>query len=124
MISLTLENFKALSQKGNLIPVFKEIDLDYDNPLSILKKISSKEHCFLLESSDGPEKWSQYSFLGFDPTFIISSRNNEVRIKKKNESEKKLQKNIFLQLKEIMSEFKPVNIESLPRFYGDLVGFF
>jgi len=124
MISLTLENFKALSQKGNLIPVFKEIDLDYDNPLSILKKISSKEHCFLLESSDGPEKWSQYSFLGFDPTFIISSRNNEVRIKKKNESEKKLQKNIFLQLKEIMSEFKPVKIESLPRFYGGLVGFF
>ena len=73
MISLTLENFKALSKKGNLIPIFKEISLDYDNPLSILKKISSKKYCFLLESSDGPEKWSQYSFLGFDPNLIISS---------------------------------------------------
>ena len=48
MISLTLENFRALTRQGNLIPVFKEIDLDYDNPLSILKKISSKKHCFLL----------------------------------------------------------------------------
>ena len=73
MISLTLENFKALSKKGNLIPIFKEISLDYDNPLSILKKISSKKYCFLLETSDGPEKWSQYSFLGFDPNLIISS---------------------------------------------------
>ena len=55
MISLTLENFRKLSRKGNLIPIFKEVDLDYDNPLSILKKISNKEHCFLLESSAGPE---------------------------------------------------------------------
>ena len=78
MISLTLENFKALSKKGNLIPIFKEISLDYDNPLSILKKISSKKYCFLLESSDGPEKWSQYSFLGFDGRLkhIKSLRNN------------------------------------------------
>ena len=43
MISLTLENFRKLSRKGNLIPIFKEVDLDYDNPLSILKKISDKD---------------------------------------------------------------------------------
>ena len=101
MISLTLENFKALSKKGNLIPIFKEISLDYDNPLSILKKISSKKYCFLLESSDGPEKWSQYSFLGFDPNLIISSEKNKITIKSTNNKTTKLNGDIFVKLKEI-----------------------
>ena len=123
MISLTLENFKALSKKGNLIPIFKEISLDYDNPLSILKKISSKKYCFLLESSDGPEKWSQYSFLGFDPNLIISSEKNKITIKSTNKTTK-LNGDIFVKLKEIMGDFKPVIVDNLPRFYGGLVGFF
>ena len=124
MISLTLENFRSLSKKGNLIPIYKEIDLDFDNPLSILRKISSKKHYFLLESSAGPEKWSQYSFLGFDPKLIISSYKNKVIIKNKNKSIEKSSKNIFTKLKELMKEFKPVKVEGLPRFYGGLVGFF
>ena len=124
MISLTLENFKALSKKGNLIPIFKEISLDYDNPLSILKKISSKKYCFLLESSDGPEKWSQYSFLGFDPNLIISSEKNKITIKSTNNKTTKLNGDIFVKLKELMGDFKPVIVDNLPRFYGGLVGFF
>ncbi len=124
MISLTLENFKALSKKGNLIPIFKEISLDYDNPLSILKKISSKKYCFLLESSDGPEKWSQYSFLGFDPNLIISSEKNKITIKSTNNKTTKLNGDIFVKLKEIMGDFNPVIVDNLPRFYGGLVGFF
>ena len=124
MISLTLENFRALTRQGNLIPVFKEIDLDYDNPLSILKKISSKKHCFLLESSAGPEKWSQYSFLGFDPTLIISSDQNRVTIKSREGKVEKSNEDIFLKLKKIMQKFNPVRTNNLPRFYGGLVGFF
>jgi anthranilate synthase component I len=124
MISLTLENFRGLTRQGNLIPVFKEIDLDYDNPLSILKKISSKKHCFLLESSAGPEKWSQYSFLGFDPTLIISSDQNQVTIRSREGKVEKSNGDIFLQLKKIMQAFNPVKINNLPRFYGGLVGFF
>ena len=124
MISLTLENFRALTRQWNLIPVFKEIDLDYDNPLSILKKISSKKHCFLLESSAGPEKWSQYSFLGFDPTLIISSDQNQVTIKTREGKVEKSKEDIFLKLKKIMQKFNPVKINNLPRFYGGLVGFF
>ena len=78
MISLTLENFRRTLKDANLIPVFKEINLDYDNPLSILKKINKNRHCFLLESSNGPEKWSQFSFIGFNPKMIIKSYGNRI----------------------------------------------
>lgn len=124
MISLTLENFRAICKKGNLVPIYKEIDLDFDNPLSILKKISNKNHYFLLESAAGPEKWSQFSFLGFDPKLIVSSLKGEVTLKKRGEKSKKSQENIFKKLKEIMSKYKPVKVDGLPRFYGGLVGFF
>ena len=124
MISLAFKDFKSLTKKGNLIPIYKEIDLDFDNPLSILKKISSKKHYFLLESSAGPEKWSQFSFLGFDPKLIISSNKNKISIKHKNRKSEQVNENIFIKLKELMKEFKPVKVEGLPRFYGGLVGFF
>ncbi len=77
MISLNLENFKKHLKNANLVPVFKEIDLDYDNPLSILQKINKNKYCFLLESSNGPEKWSRFSFMGFNPKMIISSHGEK-----------------------------------------------
>ncbi len=124
MISLTLENFRRTLKDANLIPVFKEINLDYDNPLSILKKINKNRHCFLLESSNGPEKWSQFSFIGFNPKMIIKSYENRIETildtgKKTTETGSPIKK-----LKSIMSEFKAAKVENLPRFYGGLVGFF
>ena len=41
MISPTLESFKRKINSGNLIPIFKNIDIDIENPSLILKNISS-----------------------------------------------------------------------------------
>ena len=40
MISPTLENFKRKTSAGNLIPIYKKISLDFENPSLILKNIS------------------------------------------------------------------------------------
>ena len=124
MISLNLENFKKHLKNANLVPVFKEIDLDYDNPLSILQKINKNKYCFLLESSNGPEKWSRFSFMGFNPKMIISSHGEKINIIHNGNKEVHENGNPFKKLQEIMAEFKPAKVKSLPRFYGGLVGFF
>ena len=123
MISPTLESFKRKINSGNLIPVFKNIDIDIENPSLILKNISSEENIYLLESYEGPLKWSRYSFIGFNPKLIISSKKNRISIKQNNRT-KTINGDIFKEIKKIMKKYRPVASKSLPRFYGGLVGFF
>ena len=123
MISPTLESFKKKINSGNLIPIFKNIDINIKNPSLILKNISSEENIYLLESYEGPLKWSRYSFIGFDPKLIISSKKNRISIKQNNRT-KTINGDIFKEIKKIMKKYKPVASKSLPRFYGGLVGFF
>ncbi len=123
MISPTLESFKRKINSGNLIPIFKNIDINIENPSLILKNISSEENIYLLESYEGPLKWSRYSFIGFDPKLIISSKKNRISIKQNNRT-KTINGDVFKEIKKIMKKYKPVASKSLPRFYGGLVGFF
>jgi len=123
MISPTLESFKRKINSGNLIPIFKNIDIDIENPSLILKNISSEENIYLLESYEGPLKWSRYSFIGFNPKLIISSKKNRISIKQNNRT-KTINGDVFKEIKKIMKKYKPVASKRLPRFYGGLVGFF
>ena len=123
MISPTLESFKKKINNGNLIPIFKNIDINIENPSLILKNISSEENIYLLESYEGPLKWSRYSFIGFNPKLIISSKKNRISIKQNNRT-KTINGDIFKEIKKIMKKYRPVASKSLPRFYGGLVGFF
>ena len=112
MISPTLESFKRKINSGNLIPIFKNIDIDIENPSLILKNISSEENIYLLESYEGPLKWSRYSFIGFDPKLIISSKKNRISIKQNNRT-KTINGDIFKEIKKIMKKYKPVASKSL-----------
>jgi anthranilate synthase component 1 len=60
----SLEQFEALAQRGNLIPVAREILADLDTPLSLFRRLDDGRTSFLLESVEGGEKWARYSFLG------------------------------------------------------------
>jgi len=80
MIYPDLEGFKALSAKGNLIPVYGEILADTDTPVSAALKLGGTP-AFLLESVVGGEKWARYSFLGSRPSKVIKSWGKRVEIK-------------------------------------------
>ena len=93
MFKPSLEEFKKLSESGNLIPVYKEILADLDTPVSAYIKISDGEdYSFLLESVEGGEKWARYCFLGCDPAVVVSSKGRNITIEEnggKNEQKLK-----------------------------------
>jgi anthranilate synthase component 1 len=121
------EDFVKKAQEGNLIPVYREILADLETPVSAFMKIDGGEYSFLLESVIGGEKWARYCFLGSNPTIIFQSKGNEVKIIKDGQREEviKLEKDSdpLHYLKEIMSQYKPVPVQGLPRFYGGAVGY-
>ncbi len=126
MYTPTLEEFLKLSKKGNVIPVYKEVNADLDTPVSIFLKIKKDDYSFLLESVEGQEKIARYSFLGTSPSLIFKSkgRNIEICYPFKNTRKKFLSKLSPLdEIKRVMLKFKSVYVKGLPRFFGGLVGF-
>ncbi|HBC85975.1 MAG TPA: anthranilate synthase component I [Lentisphaeria bacterium] len=130
MITPNKEEFRKLALKGNLIPVYAEIIADTETPVSAYRKIAFDKngrplkYSFLLESVEGGENVARYSFLGADPVSVFTHRNGKgVLISGKTQKEIK-GKDVFEQIHNLMSAYKPVVVKGLPRFTGGAVGYF
>ena len=123
MLYPDLEEFKSLSSKGNLVPVYKEILADMDTPVSAYLKLGGSPS-FLLESVVGGEKWARYSFLGSRPSKVIRSWGQKVEIKDDKKRIRRFEVEDPLDLiKKEVTAYTPVDVKGLPRFYGGLVGY-
>jgi anthranilate synthase component 1 len=123
----SFKEFLRLSLKGNVIPVYKEINADLDTPVSAFLKIAKGDYAFLLESVEGQEKIARYSFIGGgNPALIFKSKGRNIEISK---PATKSSKRFFTQttpldeIKKIMQGFNAVALPGLPRFCGGLVGY-
>lgn len=104
MYNPNLKKFIELSKKGNLIPVYKEILVGKETPVTAFKKIEG-ENSFLLESVEGEEKIARYSFLGTGTKKQLHSFKS------------------FAEIRKVLADIKPVKVAGLPRFHGGLVGY-
>jgi anthranilate synthase component I len=68
-----LEELKKLKSKGNLAPVYREINADLETPVSAFLKIARGDYSFLLESVEGGERLARYSFIGTEPAKVITT---------------------------------------------------
>ena len=120
----SFEQFEKLSREGNLIPLYREILADRETPVSVLTKLKSRSHVFLLESVEGGEKWGRYTFLGANPQHIFRVRGAEVIIHNGTDIQRFSHGGDPLSfLKGLMERYRPVPVEGLPRFSGGAVGF-
>ena len=117
------DQFKKLSKKGNLIPVYREIFADMETPVSAFKKLNTVDHCFLLESVEGGEKWARYSFLGFNPSTIFKSKGSRVEVVADGKTTVTITPDPLSLLKALMKQYCPVEVPGLPRFFGGAVGY-
>jgi anthranilate synthase component 1 len=118
-----LETFKKLAGEAGLVPVYREIVADLDTPLTIFAKVAALDsHAFLFESLEGGEKWGRYSFIGFDPLMTFSSSQEQMEILRGGKSEVRTG-NPLQALRDLLASFNAHPAESLPRFFGGLVGY-
>lgn len=118
-----LETYKRLSDKDNIIPVYKEILADLETPVSAYLKLYDTPS-FLLESVEGGEKWGRYSIIGTSASKTIMATGNEVLITDSAGNKKTLQvDDPFRTLEEEFKKYKPVRLKGVPRFFGGFVGY-
>ena len=123
MVHPDLKEFKTLSARGNLIPVYREILADMDTPVSAFLKLGGSPS-FLLESVEGGEKWARYSFLGSRPSKVIRGWGRKVEIREDGRDIVVIESDDPVEvLKKEVSRYRPVELRGLPRFFGGLVGY-
>ncbi|NPA13380.1 MAG: anthranilate synthase component I [Aquificae bacterium] len=123
-VSIDLKQFKQLSSKYNVIPVYKEILADVDTPLSVFKKIHSPERfSFLFESVEQGENIGRYSFIGSSSPVYIRTKGKTVEFYKRGKITFKESIDPLQELKEYLKGFNPAPVEGLPPFWGGFVGY-
>ncbi len=74
------EEFHALAQEHNIVPVLAEFIADTVTPVGVLMALESEGDTFLLESVEGGDRWGRYSFVGCKPLATIIARDGAVSI--------------------------------------------
>ncbi|MCS7185356.1 MAG: anthranilate synthase component I [Armatimonadota bacterium] len=126
MFQPSKKEFVELAQKGNIVPVWREILADLETPVSAFLKLAQSDYAFLLESVEGGEHVARYSFLGTQPLLLFRSKDDTVLIEREGSLQvHRLQQNEdpLHVLKNVMGQFRFSPFGDLPRFCGGFVGY-
>ena len=118
------ETFTALARVGNIIPVYREILADMETPVSAMAKIDDGAYAYLLESVEGGEQWARYSFLGVGAVLVLRGDHQGIQVVQgETITPFPVDSTPLEALRSVMSQYRPVAVEGLPRFYGGAVGY-
>ena len=124
MIFPDFEQFQALAQQGNFVPVYQEWVADLETPVSAWYKVcAGQPYSFLLESIEGGENLGRYSFLGCDPAWILEARGNKTIQTQRDGSVTEFSGNPFETVASCLETYHPVKLPELPPGIGGLFGF-
>ncbi|MGE9291402.1 MAG: anthranilate synthase component I [Puniceicoccales bacterium] len=121
----TREEFRKLTEQGNLIPVLADFFADLETPVSAYAKLAASRPAFLFESVEGGENASRYSFLGCNPRKIFEAHEETTLIRERNGETREIPTptDPLKLIEEEIERFQPVDIEGFPPFVGGAVGF-
>jgi anthranilate synthase component I len=123
-ISPSLESFRELAHRGNLIPVYREIIADMETPVSAFQKIDTGDHSFLFESVEKGGKFARFSFLGASPHLIFKTHGKNITLREGDEMRAyEIADDPLRELERLMAGFRPVEVPGLPLFSGGAVGY-
>lgn len=124
----TLDEFREFAAgEANLIPVYREFAADLETPVSVYLKLMDEFHpSFLLESVEGGEQVSRYSFVGVNPRGMVSLNGRMItdsRRGRTTQHELKEGEDILDYLRAEVDRFTPAKLPGLPRLIGGAVGY-
>jgi len=122
----TREGFSKLAERGNLVPIYRELPADLETPVSVYLKLRGATESFLLESVEGGEQLARYSFIAIDPSRVLKLRDNRVTIYNHHGAENFAlnERDPLDAIRDFIAPYRAVPVPGLPRFFGGAVGFF
>ena len=124
---MTFDRFRELAADGGLVPVWRELLLDTDTPVSAFAKLRHGPFAFLLESAPaGGETWSRYTFMGTEPRAAWRFRDGvaEDWTAAKGWHAARKTDDPLADLERLITEFDAVRVPELGAFWGGAIGYF
>ncbi len=117
--------FLKLSRQGNVIPVYADLMADFETPVSAYAKLRGHGPAYLLESVEGGENLSRYSFIGCRPRkiFACGPQTTEIRESGKPARTVPTPADPLALIEAELKTEQPVRVPGLPRFTGGAVGY-
>ena len=115
--------FERLSRSATVVPVYREVIADRLTPVLAHATLGQDAGSYLLESVVGGEKWARYSFVGFAPELIVRGVADRFERVVGADVEQELGVDPWERLRETLAEWKPPEVDWLPRFWGGAVGY-
>ncbi len=121
----TREAFLRLAAQGNVIPVYADFMADFETPVSAYAKLRAAGPSYLLESVEGGERLSRYSFIGCRPRKILACGPETTEIREPGKSPQVIPtpSDPLTLIEKELAGYRPVALPGLPRFTGGAVGF-
>ncbi len=119
------EDFLALARQGNVIPVCTDLLADCETPVSAYAKLKAAGPSYLLESVEGGENLSRYTFIGCRPRKVIACgpQTTEIRVPGRPVETIPTPPDPLTLIEAELRDHRPVQLPGLPRFTGGAVGF-
>ena len=119
-----LDEFQKLAKEGNLVPVYADLMVDFETPVSAYSKLNQSGPAFLLESIEGGERLARYSFIGCQPRKTIKAYHHKIVVSERGGETVTLppSKDPLAIVEKEMSRYHPVKLEGMPPFIGGAVG--
>jgi len=124
---VSFEDFKRRAAAATLVPVWKDILLDTDTPISAFSKLRRGPFAFLLESAPaGGETWSRYTYLGTEPRSAWRLANGIVEDWTADTGWHNARRaaDPLADLAALVEEVQPADVPELGQFWGGIVGYF
>ena len=118
---MDFNEFERYAERGNLIPVYREMLADTETPVSVLSRFADDDNVFLLESVEGGERFGRYSFIGVRPRKIFTVEGGEAFLASGNE--KVPVGRGIMALREVMKGIRAVEVPGLPPLFGGAIGY-
>ena len=110
-----------MTESFPVVPVTMTLLADRETAVSAFGKLVGDAPGFLLESLEGGERWAQWSFLGWDPVFTVTSYGGVARV---DDPRLKLPEGDPLAVLEaLLARYATGPIEGLPPLHSGAVGY-
>ena len=123
-MTTTLDEFRTLAKQYRAIPVTRELLADLITPVGAFLRCVGEEPGFVLESVEGGERWSRFSFVGRRPHARLTASGGRVQITGSvPDDDLPLDEGILAVLETLLDRYKAPRLPDLPPLVAGLVGF-
>ena len=106
-----------------MVPVWREVIADAQTPVAAFLRLDPSPNAFLLESVEGGERWSRYSFLGGDSFAVVKAKDGAVWTEGEPPVTPEENEAPLRFVRRLLDACVSPAIEGLPPLHGGAVGF-